>query len=219
MTELTLVRHGQANSTAQTEEDYDRLSDLGRQQAAWLGDYFAERGIRFDRVIAGTLARQQGTAEAICAAIGGDIETDARLNEIEYFKLAQARFDQDGTPMPTGQIDFFRHVPETLGLWQAGAIAAQTESFADFEARIRELMDLALEDGQRVLFVTSGGVISKFLRLALQVGTDQMAYFLLQTYNSSVHRMHAFQDELRLESFNNTPHLDLPERVSARTYV
>jgi phosphohistidine phosphatase SixA len=36
---LVLIRHGQANSAANDEDGYDRLSDLGHQQARWLGDW------------------------------------------------------------------------------------------------------------------------------------------------------------------------------------
>ncbi len=39
MSKITLIRHGQANNTATDEAGYDRLSDLGRQQARWLGEY------------------------------------------------------------------------------------------------------------------------------------------------------------------------------------
>jgi phosphohistidine phosphatase SixA len=45
-----LVRHAQASFGT---HDYDRLSELGRQQSRWLGEYFAERGVRFARVVAG----------------------------------------------------------------------------------------------------------------------------------------------------------------------
>ena len=44
MTEVILIRHGQANSGARSEADYDRLSPLGRQQAAWLADHLRETG-------------------------------------------------------------------------------------------------------------------------------------------------------------------------------
>ena len=37
MGEIVLIRHGQANSHATTEEDYDRLSPLGHDQARWVG--------------------------------------------------------------------------------------------------------------------------------------------------------------------------------------
>ena len=40
MPHITLVRHGQANSDAKDEDGYDKLSDLGHQQARWLGEHF-----------------------------------------------------------------------------------------------------------------------------------------------------------------------------------
>ena len=42
MSHITLIRHGQANSAAKDEPSYDRLSDLGHQQAAWLGHYLRD---------------------------------------------------------------------------------------------------------------------------------------------------------------------------------
>lgn len=59
MSIITLVRHGQANSAATTEEDYDRLSDLGKQQAAYLGAHFASLKTEFDAIYSGTLNRQK----------------------------------------------------------------------------------------------------------------------------------------------------------------
>ena len=47
MTHITLIRHGQANTHATTAEDYDRLSELGQQQAAWLGQYLHETQAQF----------------------------------------------------------------------------------------------------------------------------------------------------------------------------
>ena len=65
MTEIILVRHGQANSHAKDEASYDRLSDLGRQQAAWLGDHMRRTNPHFDHVVTGTLTRQADTARAM----------------------------------------------------------------------------------------------------------------------------------------------------------
>ena len=39
MSHITLIRHGQANSEAKDEISYDKLSPLGHEQAAWLGDH------------------------------------------------------------------------------------------------------------------------------------------------------------------------------------
>src|SRR4051812_3324882 len=59
---LYLVRHGQASFGA---ADYDQLSDLGHKQSLRLGQYFAQKGIRFDGLIAGTLRRHKQTLEGI----------------------------------------------------------------------------------------------------------------------------------------------------------
>ena len=65
MSVLTLVRHGQASFFA---DDYDRLSEVGEQQARLLGEYWARQQIRFDEVYTGPRQRQQRTAELTGAA-------------------------------------------------------------------------------------------------------------------------------------------------------
>ena len=93
------MRHGQANSTATNEADYDRLSDLGHQQAAWLGDHLRAHEAPFDLVLTGTLRRQQQTAQAM-GNMGADPQIDARLNEMDYFTLGKALESHQGVPMP-----------------------------------------------------------------------------------------------------------------------
>ena len=51
---LYLVRHAQPDFTG----NYDSVTALGVQQAAWLGQHFAARGLRFARVVSGSLQRQ-----------------------------------------------------------------------------------------------------------------------------------------------------------------
>ena len=64
---LYLVRHGQASFGA---ADYDNLSELGHRQAVRLGEYWRERGMRFDAVITGTLKRHRQTWEGIAEGPG-----------------------------------------------------------------------------------------------------------------------------------------------------
>jgi len=80
MAELYLVRHAQA---AFGTDDYDRLTELGHRQARWLGEYFAERGMGFDRVLTGTLRRHRETLQAIAETCPGTpaAEVDAGLDE------------------------------------------------------------------------------------------------------------------------------------------
>ena len=64
---LYLVRHGQASFGA---DDYDNLSALGQRQSVRLGEYWRERGMRFDAVITGTLKRQRQTWAGIAQGMG-----------------------------------------------------------------------------------------------------------------------------------------------------
>ena len=64
---LYLVRHGQASFGT---DDYDRLSELGQRQAVRLGQHWAERGLRFDAAITGTLKRHAQTFEGIAEGAG-----------------------------------------------------------------------------------------------------------------------------------------------------
>lgn len=214
MGELILVRHGQANSGATTEEDYDRLSELGHRQAAWLGAWFVDHEAPFDRVHTGTMRRHRETA----AGLGVDGDADARLNELDYFALARDIEITHGVPLPASQQDFAQHIPQTLRAWHAGEIGG-TEAFAAFERRIATVLQEAAVPGRRVLCVTSGGVIAMALRIALGLDTDRLAQVLLPIYNSSVHRFRVVEEGTFLTSFNAVPHLDAPDRLDARTWV
>ena len=104
MSHITLIRHGQANSAATDEASYDRLSPLGHQQAAWLGDHLRESQTHHTRLYTGTLRRHIETADGM--ATGLKPIRDARLNELEYFTLATLMQQQLGVPLPTGQGEF-----------------------------------------------------------------------------------------------------------------
>lgn len=219
MTEITLVRHGQANAGAKTEEEYDRLSDLGRQQARWLGQYFSDTGYQFDHVIHGALFRQRDTAAAICDAIGVVPETDARLDELDYFGLAASLETAKAVPVPNGREEFLEHVPQVLTAWREKEIGSPKESYAEFEERVRLMLELAQNDGRRVMLVTSGGVISMMMRIVLGLNDAAHAGILLQTFNGSFHQFSIETGKVLLSCYNAVPHLEGPERVGAKSYI
>ena len=82
---LYLVRHGQPDFAG----NYDSITDLGARQSTWLGEHFAARGLRFARVLAGTLQRQVSTCELIINMLDGqrDFAQDARFNEYDHLSL------------------------------------------------------------------------------------------------------------------------------------
>jgi broad specificity phosphatase PhoE len=216
MTEIILVRHGQANSHATDEAEYDRLSALGVQQAQWLGAHLRATNPHFDHVVTGTLNRQKGTARAMGYA---GFECDTRLDELSYFALAQAVEAQHGIPAPGDATEFARYLPQVITHWAEGGLSGLPESFDAFAARVGSVIDDLKEAGGRVLVVTSGGVIGMVMRHALHLEIAGLSKVMLQVMNSSLHRVHHVHEMLMVGAFNATPHLDAPDRAHARTFI
>lgn len=212
MSELVLVRHGQANSHATNEAEYDRLSPLGHRQSAWLGEWLELHEPAFDHVYSGTLRRHEETARGIGCV---DVQRDARLNELDYFHLGRALEDVHGVPFPEAD-GFADHAPQVMRAWHAAEIEG-AETFASFEARVRDALAAIAAKGGRSLVVTSGGVIAMAMRLVLDLDATRFARVLLPIRNSSIHRIHLQGGDMMLAAFNATPHLDLHERAEART--
>ena len=212
MGDIVLVRHGQANSHATTEADYDRLSDLGRQQSAWLGDWLRAHDYGFDHVVSGTLRRHRQTVDAM----GYDADDDARLNEIDYYTLSHALRKTTGEPLPTGDA-FADHMPKVFAAWKAAEITG-AEPYHAFERRVAQLLAEAAVPGRRVLCVTSGGVIGMVVRHLLDLDIMKMSRVMLPIWNTSVHRLHVRPGETILAGYNAIPHLETSERAHARTH-
>lgn len=211
MGQITLVRHGQANSGAQTEEDYDRLSDLGVQQSIWLGEYLRETGQTFDRVLMGTLKRHKGTAEGM----GVTAQADARLNEMDYLTLGKALEDTRGVPQP-GPEGFAEHFTAVLKAWKRAEIRG-AETFDSFETRVASVLKEASEPGRHVLCVTSGGVIAMMIRHLLGLKITKMTWVALPIWNTSIHQIEVTEWGSVLSAFNAVPHLDDPSREASKT--
>lgn len=212
MGEITLVRHGQANSAADNEADYDQLTALGHTQAKWLGEWMRAHDGPFDHVVSGSLQRQRETI----ANMGWEADVDPRLNEITYYDLT-AEMDALGGIQRAGPEDFALHFPATLTAWKEGRIKG-TESWDNFVGRVRDVMQMAAQPGRRVLCVTSGGIISRAVAELLHLDIPQMAQIALPILNTSVHRIHVTPHGPILSTFNSAPHLDHSDRLAARTH-
>ena len=216
MSQITLIRHGQANNGSKDEHGYDKLSELGHQQAAWLGDYLRASGEDYARVYSGTLRRHRETAANMAY---GPVTEDARLNEVAYFDLSQRMHEQMGIPHPTGREAFVEHLPLVFTAWRDGQIEGAAETFQDFEDRVSDVLhEIAAGDG-RALVVTSGGLISMGIRVAMGLEIGAMARMALAIMNTSVHQLHPIGSSLSLTQFNAIPHLADPAREYARTFV
>lgn len=217
MSHITLIRHGQANTQARDEVSYDRLSDLGHTQSAWLGTYLRDSGMGHSRMYSGTLTRHVETTAAM--GMGHDVHRDARLNELEYFTLARLMNEQHSVPVPTEREEFVAHLPQVFTAWKNGQIKNPPESFQNFETRVSDaLHDISKGDGA-ALVITSGGLISMAMRTVLGLDIPATARVALAIMNTSMHRFHPIDDTLTPVLFNAVPHLDPPDRHYAQTHL
>jgi broad specificity phosphatase PhoE len=214
-----LVRHGQA---AFATGNYDRLTELGWQQSRWLGEYFAERGVEFARVMTGSLRRQKETALAMLeSSIAADATVhDDCLNEYRAREILLAHGHTGG------QLDapeYFRRLRDALHAWSSGAmVTGVTESWVDFGARIDRALRACIADLPReanVLLVTSGGVIGRAVADVLGAASSVAIELNQQVRNTSVTELLIGTRVARLISFNAVPHLERADRRHALTYT
>ncbi|MCE8553376.1 histidine phosphatase family protein [Ruegeria pomeroyi] len=216
MSHITLIRHGQANTTARDEASYDRLSELGHQQARWLGSHLADTRAHHPRVYCGTLTRHLETAASMGLA---DVVQDPRLNEIEYFTLAQLFEAQHGVTIPEDREGFVEHLPMTFTAWAEGRIQDAPESFEQFETRVQSALTEIAQGSGPAIVVTSGGLISMVMRQAMGLDIPAMARVALAIMNTSMHRLYPIGTHLSPVLFNAVPHLEAPERQFAQTHL
>jgi broad specificity phosphatase PhoE len=206
MGQILLVRHGQASWGA---EDYDVLSTLGEQQAEVLGQALTRLlgDAEPDRLVHGTMQRQQRTAELAAKAAGWSVEptVDERWNEMDHLAvLALQPRDFDGEP---DRAQFQAWFESATSRWTSGTHDDDyEESFPGFRARVREGVE-ALADVGTAVVVTSGGPISAVTADLLGAGTPTYERLAPVVVNSSVTRVVSGRRGLTLVSFNDHAHL------------
>jgi broad specificity phosphatase PhoE len=219
-----LVRHAQASFGT---HDYDRLSDLGRQQSRWLGEYFAERGVQFARVVAGSLKRQQDTAREILGVVGQDaglIQTHEGLNEYHGEKL-YAAYTKGADPVAHQKADYrgyWKTFRAAMLAWAADDLPEMPETWGEFAQRMRAGLhqgSTGLGRDDIALVVSSGGAIGRIISELTGASAASAIEFNLQFRNTGFCELLAIGDELRLTSLNNIPHLERADRRKAITFA
>lgn len=221
MGQIYLVRHGQASFGSQ---DYDQLSPLGEQQARWLGAYFAERGIRFERVVSGTQRRHRQSAQCILEGMAADqlIEFDAGLNEFDFVDLHKAAGGErvvSGGDLAQQRRAFFSRLKSVLHLWAQDQLPGKVaESWVQFQQRVCEALQALQTTAQGpLLIVSSGGPMGALVQQILGAPYQAAIELNLQIHNTGFCQLHFNEETLRLGSFNAIPHLDRPDRFHAIT--
>jgi broad specificity phosphatase PhoE len=241
MSTLALVRHAQASFF---EEDYDRLSALGEEQARRLGDYWARRPCEFTEVYVGPRRRQQQTAQIVgdeYRRLGVPWPAPTILEELDEYdlkglleRLAQSLIKNDdvlGTLAKSHETSIgeeervraFQRMFERLLLrWvaePAAAAGAGVESWPEFRERVRrglERITGGLVRGRRVVAFTSGGVIGAIVAGAIDAPDRTALSLSWRLRNASITNLLFTADRLTLDDFNTLPHLQYLNMITYR---
>lgn len=225
MSELILVRHGQASFGA---DSYDKLSELGVKQVQVLAQHWQLLEEQFDVSYAGTMLRQRETANALQGRVKtADTRIHSGLNEYNGEPLLRIYLRdhavREGFPadfaLPIRDRRTFQLVLEAATLhWINGTLEVHGsdcdfESWKNFQKRVHVALDELMElhtGGARVLISTSGGVIALALQRALNLPDNRTIETNWMVYNSSVTRLVYGRGKVSLGSFNTLPHLQTP---------
>jgi broad specificity phosphatase PhoE len=219
---LYLVRHGQASFGA---DDYDRLSDLGHKQSVRLGEYFAQKGIHFDGLIAGTLRRHRETLEGILQGMnheGEHLSWDG-LNEYDAEAVIAAIHPQklEKPDSPEKYRHHFRLLRDGLAQWMAGVVSPRgMPTYRDFAAGVAGALDhvRANHYGKNVLIVSSGGPIATAVGHVLGMSAEATIELNLRIRNSAITEFVFTPKRHSLVCFNAIPHLEQPQYADWVTY-
>ncbi len=200
MSTLVLVRHAQATIF---DEDSDKLSAIGEQQAIALGEFWKARNIGFDEVYSGTLKRHARTAE-----LAGFAQFDARHEFNEYdadgILGAGRREVKDNREL---QKLFDEMVPQ----WIAGTLEAPgVETWRAFRERVQRGLRGILEadrPSRRVVVFTSGGPIGVAVQTVVGAKEPMAMELNWRIRNCSLTEFIFTRTRVSLDGFNATPHL------------
>jgi broad specificity phosphatase PhoE len=223
MITLLAVRHAQASFDA---DHYDVLSTRGEEQAERLGQFFAaDHEFGFDRIVCGDMHRHRQTLAAIERAFeksgrslpGARFDED--FNEFDHGAVIEAYLAEfpehpeyaGRMPAKSDRMGVSKFLATALQSWAAGELehrlAEGWHTFGVRIARARQRLLSEAQPGERLLLVSSGGVIARLAQAALEVSDQRTIDFNLSLMNSALSEFVWREGQLRMRSWNTLPHL------------
>jgi broad specificity phosphatase PhoE len=219
---LYLVRHGQASFGA---EDYDNLSELGHRQSVRLGEYFADKGLRFDTVLTGTLKRHAQTWTGIAQGAGLTLQPTLwpGLNEYDSEAVIATVHPHKLTKPDTPELykHHFRLLRDGLTQWMNGVVSPKgMPSYREFQHGVVSALEHVRKHCEgNVLIVSSGGPISTAVGHVLGTTPETTIELNMRIRNTAVSEFAFNPKRHTLLTYNTLAHLDSHEHASWITYA
>lgn len=217
MSVVYLVRHGQASFGT---DDYDRLSDLGKEQSRITGEHLGTQNVAPVRIIHGEMLRQRQTAEGVQTGLRSalDPQIDTGWNEYQAWELTGALDDTDPRAQQDSKI-FQAELERGAARWASGDHDGDySETYEQFTTRVDRALDevcASMSSGESTIVVSSAGAIAWTAARLLGGGFDQWMAFNRVTVNTGITRIITGRSGTSLISFNEHGH-QTPERVTYR---
>ncbi len=235
MSEIILVRHGQASFGA---DNYDRLSKIGESQAEVTGQHFADLDRSFSAVYCGQFERQIKTAGSIRSLMrekGLECSRpvqDAAFNEYDSKVLFESLLpgllkDEPEQAKTLERLHADRKAfqilfDKVMKRWITGEYDLGTvPSWKGFKEKVRAgIFSIMSQHGSKqiILISTSGGPISVAVQMALNLTDEMTMEIAWQIQNASITRLKYSDNRIMLSGFNDVTHLRKKNDQSFLTY-
>lgn len=225
---ITVVRHGQASTFA---KEYDRLTPTGHEQARQLGEYWADNGIGWDRVLIGPRLRHKQTEAEVAAvfrARGLPWPEAERLDELDELDMARVilHLQEQGFSdteralqmhsVPEGERPqamkaMLRYMVMVVKEFAGGRIPVpdDAETWTDVQERAQYALEFMARSGksQRVVAFSSGGFTGLLVGSVLELANEKTIELMMRVRNGSYTSFVYSPEGITLHSFNSVPHL------------
>lgn len=214
---LLLIRHGQASAGS---ANYDRLSDIGREQSRLLGAWWQQRGFAPAASFHGTLERQTDTATLTleAASLNTHCEQLAGLDEYNHRAVdahlgAPIDVAIEGEAPANFESMTYADYATVMRRWRdSQTLPESVEHWPEFAARGWDAVSTAARarpEAETLAFFTSGGIIATTLATVLGLDFEHCIDAIWRVRNASVTTLAFDGQHARLVEFNNITHLEI----------
>jgi len=230
MSELILVRHGQASFLS---GDYDQLSTLGADQAHRLGAWWACHDLAPTNIVVGPRKRHRQTADALRAGMaegGGELPEpiyDDRLDEFDWDgllryanstlaqhdgRIAELKAAFEDAPSVEAKRRHIQHYMEAVTLaWAREEFFEEgLETWRGFCSRVITAVLAHTQDApksSRIALITSGGVAAAAAGHVLGLAPEKTLGLIWTLRNGALVEFMFSGARFSLSAFNSAPHL------------